>query len=58
MLSKSSATNSKDIVKAKVDYYGHLHLKDISDNRKFLRGKRPLFSDKIQTHGSFFLTRG
>ena len=35
--------------KAKNDYYGNLNLKLLTDNRKFWRTAKPLFSDKIQT---------
>ena len=48
----------KILRKAKVDYYGNLHLKDISDNRKSRRKIKPLFSDKIQTLGSITLLEG
>ena len=48
----------KILRKAKVDYYRNLHLKDISDNRKFWRKIKPLFSDKIETTGSITLPEG
>ena len=42
----------------KVDYYRNLDWKDISDNRKFWKTVKPLFSDKIQTPGSITLLKG
>ena len=48
----------KILRKAKVYYYGNLDLKDISDNRKFWKTVKPLFSDKIQTPGSITLLEG
>ena len=48
----------KILRKAKVDYYGNLDLKNISDNRKFWKTVKPLFSDKIQTLGSITLLEG
>ena len=46
---------TKILRKAKVDCYGILDLKDISDNRKFWKTVKPLFSDKIRTPGSITL---
>ena len=41
--------------KAKFEYYKNLDLKDISDNRKFWKTVKPLFSDKVQTNSSITL---
>ena len=41
--------------KAKFEYYKNLNLKDISDNRKFWKTVKPLFSDKVQTNSSITL---
>ena len=45
----------KILRQAKIDYYGNLDVKDISDNRKFWKTVKPLFSDKIQTPGNITL---
>ena len=48
----------KILRQAKVDYCGNLDLEDISDNRKFRKTVKPLFSDKIQTPGNTTLLEG
>ena len=45
----------KILRQAKLDYYGNLDVKDISDNRKFWKTVKPLFSDKFQTPGNITL---
>ena len=41
--------------KAKFEYYKNLNLKDISDNRKFWKTVKPIFSDKVQMNSSITL---
>ena len=44
--------------KAKFEYYKNLNLRDISDNWKFWKTVKPLFSDKVQTSSSITLNEG
>ena len=46
---------AKILRQAKIDYYGNRDLNDISDDRKFWKTVKPLFSDKIQTPGNITL---
>ena len=46
---KQRNTCVKLLREAKTSYYGNLNLKLSTDNRKFWRTVKPLFSDKIQT---------
>ena len=36
--------------KAKFDYYGNIDLGDLTDNHKFWKTVKPLFSDKVQVN--------
>ena len=41
--------------KRKRDYFRNLDPKDITDNRKFWKSVKPIFSDKVQTYQSIAL---
>ena len=41
--------------KAKFDYYRNINLGDLTDNHKFWRTVKPLFSDKVQVNSSISL---
>ena len=44
--------------KTKCNYYQNLDLKNLSDNRKFWRTVKPIFSGKVQTSSSVTLAEG
>ena len=44
--------------KAKFAYYGNIDLGDLTDNHKFWRTVKSLFSDKVQVTSSFTLLEG
>ena len=52
---KQSNKCVKLLRKAKNVYYGNLNLKLLTDNRKFWRTVKPLFSDEIQTSAAIIL---
>ena len=45
----------KFLRQAKRDYYGNLDVKSITDNRKFWKTVKPLFSEKVQTSSDITL---
>ena len=58
MLLRNSATNAlKTLRQAKRDYYGNLDVKSITDNRKFWKTVKPLFSEKVQTSSDITLLK-
>ena len=46
---------AKLLRRAKSDYYRHLNLGDLTDNRKFWKTVKPVFSNEVQTTSSMTL---